>query len=190
MRGLLAPVQSCLGKPRRVLPPGSSSCSQPGSQSYTAPANKKHLPGLCRKPGEQAHSPDGHPHPTFVLQGEDEGGGEGRRHISLPSPLPAHAGQHRGFGHRLRCLVQAFVGLRPKTVTGRDPALSCKEQPDVLHSPSSPAQSFICRGSFGDLTVKPPETHSAEAEVRNSKGLAPSVCPLHHHSFKKSSGIK
>lgn len=57
--------------------------------------------------------------------------------------------------------------------------MSCKKQPDLLHGPYSLAQ----RGGLGDLTVKPPETHLAE--VRNSRGLAPSVLPVSPLQFQQ-----
>lgn len=62
-------------------------------------SNKKHLPALCRKPEDQVSSPSGHQCPTFVLQRGDEGAGEGRKYVSLSSPLLAHAGQHGGIAH-------------------------------------------------------------------------------------------
>lgn len=152
-------------------------------------SNKKHLPALCRQPQEQVSSPSGHQNPTFVLQGGDEGVGEGRRYISLSSPLSAYAGQHGGITHTSKdrdawCKLSWDENLKQvqasrSELLPREPAAYCKEQLDVLHSASSPVQSFMCRekGGFGDLIVKPLETQSAEAEVRNSRGLAPSV----HH---------
>lgn len=86
-----------------------------------------------------------------------------------------------------RCLAEAFTGLRPK-VGLEHQGYRC--YPEIQLCPAKNNLIFFMvpilwhrEVVLGDLTVKPPETHLAE--VRNSRGLAPSVLPVSPLQFQQ-----